>query len=174
VYLSQLDAEGFRSLSCVSVSLGRDMTVLIGENNGGKSNVIDALRLLTDPVDGRRNLYPDRDDIFRGPGTDKAVLRAAYIGSPEDLAPYQHALTPELDRVLYTLRYTPPDAGQLRGQLEWVAGNGADPSDPQPRGRERLRHVYLPPLRDAARDLGSSAGARIQVILDNLLTGRNQ
>jgi putative ATP-dependent endonuclease of the OLD family len=171
VYLSQLDAEGFRSLSRVSVSLGRDMTVLIGENNGGKSNVIDALRLLTDPVDGRRNLYPDRDDIFRGPATDKAVLRAAYIGSPEDLAPYQHALTPELDRVLYTLRYTPPAAGQLRGQLEWVAGNGADPSDPEPRGRERLRHVYLPPLRDAARDLGSSAGARIQVILDSLLTG---
>lgn len=171
MYLSQLDAEGFRSLSRVSVSLGRDMTVLIGENNGGKSNVIDALRLLTDPVDGRRYLYPDRDDIFRGPGTDKAVLRAAYIGSPEDLAPYQHALTPELDRVLYTLRYTPPGAGQLRGQLEWVAGNGADPSDPQPRGRERLRHVYLPPLRDAARDLGSSAGARIQVILDSLLTG---
>ena len=171
MYLSQLDAESFRSLSRVSISLGRDMTVLIGENNGGKSNVIDALRLLTDPIDGRRNLYPDRDDIFRGPGTDKAVLRAAYTGSPEDLAPYQHALTPELDRVLYTLRYTPPGAGQLRGQLEWVAGNGADPSDPQPRGRERLRHVYLPPLRDAARDLGSSAGARIQVILDSLLTG---
>jgi len=171
VYLSQLAAEGFRSLSRVSVSLGRDMTVLIGENNGGKSNVIDALRLLTDPVDGRRNLYPDRDDIFRGPGVGQVVLRASYMGSPEDLAPYQHALSPELDRVLYTLRYTPPGAGQLRGQLDWVAGNGADPSDPQPRGRERLRHVYLPPLRDAARDLGSPAGARIQVILDSLLTG---
>lgn len=171
MYLSQLAAEGFRSLSRVSVSLGRDMTVLIGENNGGKSNVIDALRLLTDPVDGRRNLYPDRDDIFRGPGVGQVVLRASYMGSPEDLAPYQHALSPELDRVLYTLRYTPPGAGQLRGQLDWVAGNGADPSDPQPRGRERLRHVYLPPLRDAARDLGSPAGARIQVILDSLLTG---
>jgi len=171
VYLSQLDAEGFRSLARASVSLGRDMTVLIGENNGGKSNVIDALRLLTDPVDGRRSLYPDRDDIFRGPGAGQALLRAAYTGSPEDLAPYQHALSPKLDRVLYTLRYTPPGAGQLRGQLDWVAGNGADPSDPQPGGRERLRHVYLPPLRDAARDLGSSAGARIQVILDSLLTG---
>lgn len=171
MYLSRLDAEGFRSLSGVSVSLGRDVTVLVGENNGGKSNVIDALRLLTDPVDGRRSLYLGRDDVFRGPGAGQVVLRAAYTGSPEDLAPYQHALSPELDQVLYTLRYTPPGTGQLRGQLDWVAGNGADPSDPQPRGRERLRHVYLPPLRDAARDLGSSAGGRIQVILDSLLTG---
>jgi putative ATP-dependent endonuclease of the OLD family len=171
VYLSQLDVEGFRSLSGVSISLGRDVTVLVGENNGGKSNVIDALRLLTDPIDGRRNLYLDRDDVFRRPGAGPVVMRAAYTGSAEDLAPYQHAATAGLDQVLYTQRWTPPGPGQLRGQLDWVAGSGADPSDPQPRARERLRHVYLPPLRDAARDLGSSAGARIQVILDSLLTG---
>jgi putative ATP-dependent endonuclease of the OLD family len=172
VYLSELEAEGFRSLSRVSVGLHRDVTVLIGENSGGKSNVIDALRLLTDPVDGRRNLYPDRDDLFRGPvRPGRVTLRATYTGSPEDLAPYQHAASPQLDRVLYAMHYTPPGTGEARGQVDWVAGNGADPCDPQPRGRERLRHVYLPPLRDAARDLGSSAGPRIQAILDSLLTG---
>ena len=171
MYLSRLEAEGFRSLSRVSVSLDRDVTVLVGENNGGKSGVIDALRLVTEPIDGRRVMYLDRDDVFRGPGTGQVVLRATYTGSAEDLAPYQHALVPELDRVLFTLRYSPPGAGQLRGQVEWTAGNGADPSDPQPRARDRLRHVYLPPLRDAARDLGSTVGSRIHVILDSLLTG---
>ena len=172
MYLSELEAEGFRSLSRVSVGLNRDVTVLIGENSGGKSNVIDALRLLTDPVDGRRNLYPDREDLFRGPSRPgRVTLRATYTGTPEDLAAYQHAASPELDRVLYAMHYTPPVAGQTRGQVDWVAGNGADPCDPQPRGRERLRHVYLPPLRDAAGDLGSSAGPRVQAILDSLLNG---
>jgi putative ATP-dependent endonuclease of the OLD family len=171
VYLSQLDVEGFRSLSRVSIALGRDVSVLVGENSGGKSNVIDALRLLTDPIDGRRTLYLDREDVFRGPGTVLVTLRATYTGSAEDLAAYQHAASPELDRLLYALRYTPPGTGQIRGQVDWVAGNGADPCDPQPRGRDRLRHVYLPPLRDAARDLGSQAGPRIQAILDCLLTG---
>jgi putative ATP-dependent endonuclease of the OLD family len=170
LYLSQLDVEGFRSLSRVSVILGRDVTVLVGENSGGKSNVIDALRLLTDPIDGRRNLYLDRDDVFRDPGQRQVRLQATFTGSTEDLAPYQHAASPELDRLLYTLCYTPPGAGQMRGQVDWVAGSGADPCDPQPRGRDRLRHVYLPPLRDAARDLGSGIGARIQTILDSLLT----
>lgn len=170
MYLSQLDVEGFRSLSRVSVTLGRDVSVLVGENSGGKSNVIDALRLLTDPIDGRRNLYLDRDDVFRGPHQGQVTLQATFTGSTEDLAAYQHAVSPELDRLLYTLRYTPPGAGQMRGQVDWVAGSGADPCDPQPRGRDRLRHVYLPPLRDAARELGSGAGARIQTILDSLLT----
>lgn len=171
MYLNRLDVEGFRSLARVSVILGRNVTVLAGENSGGKSNVIDALRLLTDPIDGRRNLYLDRDDAFRGPGAGQVMLRATFSGSAEDLAAYQHAVSPELDRLLYTLRYTPPRAGQMRGQVDWVAGSGADPCDPQPRGRDRLRHVYLPPLRDAARDLGSGVGARIQTILDSLLTG---
>jgi len=171
VYLSQLDVEGFRSLSRVTVALGRDVSVFVGENSGGKSNVIDALRLLTDPIDGRRSLYLDGDDVFRGPGHGQVVLRATYTGSAEDLAAYQHAVSPELDRLLYTLRYTPPAAGQLRGQVDWVAGSGADPCDPQPRSRDRLRHVYLPPLRDAARELGSGAGGRIQAILAGLLTG---
>ena len=171
MYLSQLDVEGFRSLSQVSITLGRDVSVLVGENSGGKSNVIDALRLLTDPIDGRRSLYLDREDVFRGPGPGPVRLRATYTGSPEDLAAYQHAMSPELDRLLYTLRYTPPATGQVRGQVDWVAGSGADPCDPQPSGRDRIRHVYLPPLRDAARDLGSNAGPRIQTILDSLLTG---
>jgi putative ATP-dependent endonuclease of OLD family len=171
VYLSRLDIEGFRSLDRVSVSFGRDVSVLVGENSGGKSNVIDALRLLTDPIDGRRNLYFDADDVFRGPDRVRATLRATYSGSPEDLAPYQHAASPVLDHVLYALQYSPPGPGQVRGRTEWTAGNGADPSDPQPGGRERLRHVYLPPLRDAARDLGSGAGSRVQTIMSSLLTG---
>lgn len=171
MYLSQLDIEGFRSLAGVSVYLGRDVSVLIGENSGGKSNIVDALRLITDPVDGRRNLYLGGEDVFRGPGQNRILMRASYTGTAEDLAPYQHAATSELDRVLYELRYTAPGATQIRGQVTWVAGNGADPTDPQPRGRDRLRHVYLPPLRDAARDLGSGAGGRIQTILASLLTG---
>jgi hypothetical protein len=36
VYLSQLDVEGFRSLSPASVTLDRDVSVLVGENSGGK------------------------------------------------------------------------------------------------------------------------------------------
>jgi len=174
VYLSGLDITGFRSLADVSIDLNRNVSVLIGENNGGKSNIVDVLRLVTDPVDGRRNLYLSGEDIFRGLGQDGLVLRATYTGSPEDLAPYQHAANADHDQVTYELRFTRPATGQVRGQVTWVAGNGADPVDPAPRGRDRIRHIYLPPLRDAAHDLGSGAGGRIQTILATLLDGPDQ
>jgi putative ATP-dependent endonuclease of OLD family len=171
VYLSRLEVRGFRSLESVSIDLRRDVTVLVGENNSGKSNVIEVLRLLTDPLDGRRGRYPDAEDVFRGPGCDEVVATACYRGPDEDLAMYQHAMVPEMSEVRLGLRYAPPAGHQLRGQTRWVAGNGADLGDPQPRARERVRHVYLPALRDAARELGSAAAAGVRVILDSLLSG---
>lgn len=42
------------------------MTVLVGENNGGKSNIVDAIRLLTLPLSGRRERYAEDEDLRRG------------------------------------------------------------------------------------------------------------
>ena len=45
MYLGGLVISRFRSCDNVTVSLRPDLTVLVGENNGGKSNVVDAIRL---------------------------------------------------------------------------------------------------------------------------------
>ena len=55
MHLSELRIRGFRSCENVGIHFQRDLTVLVGENNGGKTNVIDAIRLLTAPLNGRRN-----------------------------------------------------------------------------------------------------------------------
>lgn len=49
MYLRQVDLINFRSFSRDAVSFERGLTVLVGENNGGKSNIIDAIRLLSTP-----------------------------------------------------------------------------------------------------------------------------
>ncbi len=54
MHLGSLTISRFRSCNNVTVSLRPDLTVLVGENNGGKSNVVDAIRLLTLPLSGRR------------------------------------------------------------------------------------------------------------------------
>lgn len=59
MYLGKLKISRFRSCDDVTVSLRPDLTVLVGENNGGKSNVVDAIRLLTLPLSGRRERYPE-------------------------------------------------------------------------------------------------------------------
>jgi putative ATP-dependent endonuclease of OLD family len=66
MHLDTLKLERFRSCLNVTTKFRPDLTVLVGENNGGKSNIIDALRLLTLPLNGRRERYPEDDDLRRG------------------------------------------------------------------------------------------------------------
>lgn len=45
MYLRELSVKNFRSCYDTVVRFREDLTVLVGENNSGKSNVVDALRL---------------------------------------------------------------------------------------------------------------------------------
>ena len=65
MHLGSLTISRFRSCDNVTVSLRPDLTVLVGENNGGKSNVVDSIRLLTLPLSGRRERYPEDEDVRR-------------------------------------------------------------------------------------------------------------
>ena len=62
MHLDTLKIRRFRSCADVTVQFRKDMTVLVGENNGGKSNIVDAIRLLTLPLNGRRERYAEDED----------------------------------------------------------------------------------------------------------------
>jgi AAA ATPase-like protein len=59
MHIDCLRLQRFRSCADVTVRFHPELTVLVGENNGGKSNIVDALRLLTLPLSGRRDRYPE-------------------------------------------------------------------------------------------------------------------
>jgi predicted ATP-binding protein involved in virulence len=73
MYLEKLIAKDFRSFDEIAVSLKRDLTILVGENNGGKSNAIDAMRLLTVPLGGRREIYCETSDVRFGSGSTQRM-----------------------------------------------------------------------------------------------------
>ncbi|WP_323011743.1 AAA family ATPase [Castellaniella sp.] len=85
MYFEKLTLENFRSFEHAEIPLCRDLTILVGENNGGKSNAIDAIRLLTMPLGGRRELYCEPTDIRFG-GADR---KFEIIGNFTDLSPGQ-------------------------------------------------------------------------------------
>jgi hypothetical protein len=59
------------------IPLCKELTLIVGENNGGKSNAIDAIRLLTAPLGGRRGWLRDiRDDQRRPLGL--RIVSAGY------------------------------------------------------------------------------------------------
>jgi putative ATP-dependent endonuclease of OLD family len=171
VKLVSVEARYFRSLRDVRVSLRDHLTVIIGENNGGKSNLLDVVRLVTDPLDGRRDRYWELDDVARMPDSGHPELTAVYAcTSPDQLGTYSQGLLDDMESVRYRVTYTPPVGTEARGRLTWVAGEArSSDRDPEPEARARLRHVYLPPLRDAQRELNSGSGNRLRVILNYLL-----
>lgn len=173
VYLAELGLVGFRAFADARIPLRRGVTVLVGENSAGKSGATDALRMLTEPLDGRRSLWADGDDVCRTGDHASFTLRMTLRGTMIELAPYSDAFapSPRIDEAeaRYALTYEPPGVAETRGRMSWTAGSGAVADDPDPGARSRLRHVYLPPLRDAARELGPAGSSRIRTIVEQLL-----
>lgn len=177
LYLGRVRAKGFKSLLDMDVPLRQGVTVVVGENNAGKSNFIDALRLLTDPLDGRRNRWWESEDVH--PWADGgAQLTAVYTGLEDvEAGTHLHALVPpaqepglgEGHHARYSVVFACPAEGERAPRPVWSAGQL--PDDPEPEARRTVRHVYLPPMRNAQQELASSSGNRLRLILAAELGG---
>ena len=64
MFLSQIDIKNFRGIEELSLPLD-DLCVLIGENNSGKSTILDALRIcLTRSLARRGSVFEEYDYSF--------------------------------------------------------------------------------------------------------------
>jgi putative ATP-dependent endonuclease of OLD family len=168
MYLSALRLSNFRSCYGATVELRPTLTLLVGENNSGKSNVIEALRLATTPLNLRRTRYFEADDLSHG-RSDQAIelgLELADLTSIQQ-AQYIAALDLNTKHAFYTVRFRPDEAIPKRSQLSFLAGRDAGP-DSESEKREQIRHVYLEPLRNAQRELDSANGSRLAFIIEQL------
>src|SRR3954453_16993193 len=73
MFITALKASGYRNLE-TTVGLCAPLAVLVGENNVGKSNVIDALRTVLEPEIGPRGRLWLNDEDFRHDGTGTRVV----------------------------------------------------------------------------------------------------
>jgi len=63
MHLQSLTLTDFRSCASTRVRFDETLTVLAGENNAGKTNVLDALRLVAAPSEARRSRYLTAEDV---------------------------------------------------------------------------------------------------------------
>ena len=133
MYLDAIKLDRFRSCADTRIKFQSDLIVPVGENNGGKTNIIDAFRLLTLPLNGRRDRYPDDDDIRKGSTeTDFRIegrfadlsdtLKGLLIGADPD---------PTTDIAVLGMRYQAKVAGYHRGRTSFWAGR-FDTAEPEP------------------------------------------
>lgn len=168
MYLHDVKLGNFRSFDETRLELQRDLTVLVGENNGGKSNAIDAIRLLTAPLGGRREIYCEPTDVRRQCGSAQFELEANFaelsVGQQGRLI--SAATDASLTRACFGLRYDAMAVGARPHLWAGKEGNVAEPNC-----HDMIRHVYLPPLRDAKRSLASGNPTRIMALLNHFLEG---
>ena len=85
MYLDQLKIQRFRSCAEVSVPLREDLTVLVGRTTAGKSNIVDAIRILTLPLNGRAERYAEDDDLRTGSTDRSFTIEGRFCGLSDAL-----------------------------------------------------------------------------------------
>ncbi len=160
----------FRSCSRTVVRLQRELTVLVGENNGGKSNIIDAIRLITAPLNGRRERYAEDSDLRYKADPPSFEIVADYAGLSDTLKGLLITAVPDptKDQALFGCRYEPQGRGGTRGLFTSWAGK-FDSTEPEGGSTGLIRHVYLPALRDAQYAMGSASATRVLSLLRHFL-----
>lgn len=165
--LSQLSLNNFRSCRETTIAFAPDLTVIVGENAAGKSSIIDALRMATFPSTGRQTAWFSAEkDLSHGsaPGTPVDLSTRFSLLSENERAVYLAQLVDAHDELVYTATFATRVDVPKRSVLTWGVGD-AGVEDPEPAARRRISHVYLPPLRDAVRDLDGGD----QVLLHDVL-----
>ncbi|ARP98108.1 ATP-dependent nuclease [Pseudorhodoplanes sinuspersici] len=176
MHIDCLRLQRFRSCADVKVRFHRELTVLVGENNGGKSNIVDALRLLTLPLNGRRDRYPEDEDLRRGSTETHYALEGQFAGLGDTMKGLLISAVPDptADLAVFGMRYQTRTPGTLRGRASSWAGR-FDTAEPESGSTDLIRHVYLPPLRDAKQALGTGSATRITALLQHFLqTGEEE
>ena len=168
MYLHSLKIKNFRSCRDLTVELQPDLTLLVGENNSGKSNIIEALRLATTPLNPRNPRWFDESDRSHGREGEEVEFEIELDGlTPMQRSHYMAALDVGINRVHYSTKYRANGQESRRSRPAFTAGltKGADV---EPEKREQITHVYLAPLRDAQRELGSADGNRLMRVIQQL------
>jgi putative ATP-dependent endonuclease of OLD family len=173
MHLRTATIANFRSCRETTVKFNGTLTLLVGENDAGKSNIIDALRAATPSVSGRRTFWfdPDRDLHYEADAGSPIDVELAYDGLTETEQGIYAALTSGAGDLVYTATFDPSSSARRHWLRHTTRRERV--ADPEPENRERIAHVYLPPLRDAVAALDSARGERLLEVF-SLLTEQEQ
>ena len=172
MFVAAIVANGFRNLDG-RIPLCEPLAVVVGENNAGKSNLIEALRLLFHPDAGptARRWIREEDfqhDAYGQRQVDTLTIEAELRGlDSRDKARMVTCLAPSLGTDAACLRLRAHIGLGGRINTSWSGGDGEN-SDIEPWAREAIRWTYLHPLRDAAADLRPGRDNRLLQLMARL------
>lgn len=184
MYIAEIRIENFRLFGAGDqafvLPLTPGLTALVGENDAGKTAVIDALRLVLGTRDQDMLRVEPVDFHQAAPGGEQAeqiIVRLSFRGlTTADRGAFAEFLTYETiggatDTVLIVTWVAKRNAtiGSSRRVLapEWRTGAKGDGPMLDVGARSLLTATYLRPLRDAERAMSAGRGSRLSQILQH-------
>ena len=177
MYLSSLCIRNFRCFDGGEhiIAFNPGLTVLVGENDSGKSAILDAIRIVLGTTDYGW-IRIEASDFYNEDTSQEITILCKFSDlSSEEQAAFLECLTYEASETTvvpqlylywnckYSLSFCPPRPISLLSTGK--DGNGPVPS---PAARELLRITYLKALRDAYSDMQSGKHSRLSQIIYNI------
>lgn len=174
MYLEKFIIKNFRGIENITLNFNKGLNVLIGENNAGKSAIIDALRVCLSYGNQRREIYISQSDFHIDKSTIKEELNdiefhlhfhidiEAEIGWFNDLLSVAEDGTQELQ---LHFRYYLDENQRIKYNV-WGGTNAGQAIAPEV--LFLIYHVYLDALRDAEQYLRPIRGNRLGQLYANV------
>ena len=170
MWLRELQIRNFRKIDALTVSFPRGLTVLVGENNSGKTTIIDALRLMLFSSRDFDSLRLREDDFRAGSEHAPIEISCRFTGlEDEDEVHFQECLVDIGDgkfemqvnaRVEFNETTNRCNVKMWGGETE----GGSLPSNHY----DQLSAIYLQPLRDPERGLRPGQHSQVSRLIDCL------
>ena len=174
MYLEKFTIKNFRGIQNITLNFNKGLNVLIGENNSGKTAIIDALRVCLSYGNQKRDIYISLSDFH----IDKAVISeelndiefhlhfhidiAAEVGWFNDLLSVAEDGTQDLQ---LHFRYYLDENDRVKYKV-WGGTNEGQAIAPEV--LFLIYHVHLDALRDAEQYLRPVRGNRLGQLYANI------
>jgi putative ATP-dependent endonuclease of the OLD family len=176
MWLRQLHIRNFRKIEDLTISLQKGLSVIVGENNSGKTAIVDALRLL---------VFSSRD--FSAPHLNEDDFRSGTNFAPIEISGMFTDLTPD-DEVRFMECLVDRGKGLFEAQLNIRVDFNITTRRPSVRtwGGETeggsisgnlydsIAAVYLQPLRDPETGLRPGRHSQVSRLIDSVASQPQQ
>lgn len=173
MYLKRVKAKNFRQFEDFELELNKGMNLIVGENNSGKTTLIDAIRFVLDTNSAEWIRLKESD--FRS-GTSELHIQLEFHDLKDEEAAvfvehlnYETVGEDERRSFLFVNLRASITKQIYRGtnflKTEICSGKGFDGPLIEREARQYLTTTYLKPLRDAENELSAGKASRLSQVL---------
>lgn len=158
MYLSKINIKNFRAIDNLEVQFNKGITILTGENNVGKTAIMDALRLVTLHSSDFDALRITTDDFHNDNVEDAIEIHAEFqeLSTSDEIGMFEALAFDKSGGVYAQINSVTTYSADSNKVKTRTSGGLATAANPVSSIYDYIDATYMKPLRDPAQSLKSS------------------